>query len=34
MSVLNQYINYFPSALAKEGTVAYYGTKFILRDIL
>ena len=34
MNVLNQYVNYFPKAVAKEGTLDYYGTKRILRDIL
>src|ERR1039458_5977804 len=34
MGILNQHINYFPKAIAKEETPEYFGTKIILRDIL
>ena len=34
MGILNQHINYFPKAIAKEETPEYFGTKIILREIL
>ncbi len=34
MSILNQYVNYFPKAIAEKSTAEYYGTKILLYDIL
>jgi len=34
MSILNQYVNYFPKAIAEKGTAEYYGTKVLLHEIL
>ncbi|MBI3500239.1 MAG: hypothetical protein HY063_00440 [Bacteroidetes bacterium] len=34
MSILNQYVNYFPRAVANMGTPDYYGSKILLSDVL